>query len=49
MSTPQGPAAEPHWLDDRETASWLRLIAVVERLPGVLDTQLRRDAELSHF
>ena len=28
---------------------WLRLIAVVELLPGVLETQLRRDANLSHY
>lgn len=27
----------------------MRLIAVVELLPGVLDAQLRRDAGLSHF
>ena len=27
----------------------MRLIAVVELLPGVLDSQLRRDAELTHF
>ncbi|MCW2847512.1 MAG: MarR family transcriptional regulator [Marmoricola sp.] len=40
---------EPEWLDEREYAAWLRLIAVVELLPGVLDTQLRRDAGLSHF
>ena len=31
-----------------ETA-WLRLVAVVELLPGVLDAQLRRDAHLTHF
>jgi DNA-binding MarR family transcriptional regulator len=36
-------------LDDEELAAWVRLIAVVERLPGVLDSQLRRDAELTHF
>ena len=27
----------------------MRLVAVVELLPGVLDTQLRRDAGLTHF
>ena len=27
----------------------MRLIAVVELLPGVLDSQLRRDADLTHF
>lgn len=30
-------------------AAWLRLIAIVELLPGVLDSQLRSDAGLSHF
>jgi DNA-binding MarR family transcriptional regulator len=37
------------WLDDTERAAWVRLAAVVELLPGVLDSQLRHDAELSHF
>ena len=37
------------WLDDQEISAWLRLMAVVELLPGVLDSQLRRDAALSHF
>ena len=37
------------WLDEDERAAWLRLVAVVELLPGVLDAQLRRDARLTHF
>jgi DNA-binding MarR family transcriptional regulator len=37
------------WLSDRELAAWVRLAAVMELLPGVLDSQLRRDAELTHF
>jgi DNA-binding MarR family transcriptional regulator len=37
------------WLDDRERTAWVRFAAVLERLPGVLDSQLRRDAELTHF
>lgn len=37
------------WLDEAERAAWLRLVAVVELLPGVLDAQLRRDAHLTHF
>ena len=37
------------WLDDEERAAWLRLVAVVELLPGVLDSQLRTEANLSHF
>jgi DNA-binding MarR family transcriptional regulator len=40
---------ETRWLDEGERTAWLRLIAVVELLPGVLDTQLRRDAHLTHF
>jgi DNA-binding MarR family transcriptional regulator len=37
------------WLDDEQQAAWVRLIAMVELLPGVLDSQLRRDARLTHF
>jgi DNA-binding MarR family transcriptional regulator len=37
------------WLDDDELGAWVRFIAVVERLPGVLDSQLRRDAGLTHY
>jgi DNA-binding MarR family transcriptional regulator len=40
---------DTRWLDESERAAWLRLIAVVELLPGALDTQLRRDARLTHF
>lgn len=40
---------EPLWLTDEERAAWLRLVAVVELLPGVLDAQLRADSELTHF
>jgi DNA-binding MarR family transcriptional regulator len=37
------------WLNREQQQAWLRLIALVELLPGVLDSQLRRDAGLSHF
>ena len=37
------------WLDDDEQAAWVRLAAVVELLPGVLEAQLRNDADLTHF
>lgn len=37
------------WLDDQERAAWVRLAAVMELLPGVLDSQLRRDSGLTHF
>ena len=40
---------EPRWLTDRELDAWIRFIAVVELLPGVLDSQLRRDCDLTHF
>nr|WP_241258981.1 MarR family transcriptional regulator [Rhodococcus aetherivorans] len=32
-----------------ELAAWVRVVAVLELLPGVLDAQLRRDAELTNF
>jgi DNA-binding MarR family transcriptional regulator len=40
---------EPRWLDADERAAWLRLVMLLELMPGVLDAQLRRDADLSHF
>lgn len=40
---------DPEWLDDAEREAWLRLVAVVELLPGVLDAQLRSSAGLTHF
>ena len=40
---------EPRWLTPAEMQTWLRLMAMVELLPSVLDQQLRRDAGLTHF
>jgi len=40
---------EAPWLDEAEMATWLALIGVVMRLPGALEVQLRRDADLNHF
>ncbi|MBE7700816.1 MarR family transcriptional regulator [Oerskovia sp. Sa1BUA8] len=37
------------WLSPRELRTWMRLQAVSELLPGVLDAQLQRDAQLTHF
>ncbi len=37
------------WLTTTERAAWVRLLAVVELLPGALDAQLRRDSGLTHF
>ena len=37
------------WLDQRQLRAWIRLIGILELLPGVLDAQLRRDAEVTGF
>lgn len=37
------------WLSDDELQAWVRLVAVVELLPGQLEQQLRRDSGLTHF
>jgi len=37
------------WLSAEEMAAWRKFVAVVQLLPGALDTQLQRDADLSHF
>lgn len=40
---------ETRWLDEDERQTWVRFVAVVELLPGVLDAQLRRDSGLTHY
>lgn len=40
---------EPRWLDPDEQHAWLALAGVLNRLPAALDSQLRRDAGISHF
>ena len=40
---------ETRWLTAGEMSAWRKFVAVVELLPGALDSQLQRDAELSHF
>lgn len=37
------------WLDPREMRAWRRFSSVLELLPGVLETQLKRDSDLTHF
>jgi len=37
------------WLTADELRAWTTFVSVVELLPGVLDSQLQRDAELTHF
>ena len=40
---------EAPWLDRSQLAAWVRFVAVLELLPGVLDSQLRRDSSVTHF
>jgi len=40
---------DDRWLTADQLSAWKKLIAVVELLPGALESQLRRDADLSHF
>lgn len=49
MESEATEVAETRWLDPDERAAWLRLVAVAELLPGVLDAQLRGSAGLTHF
>ena len=44
-----GSMNEDVWLSDVQQRAWVKFIAVVELLPGVLDSQLQRDADLTHF
>lgn len=37
------------WLERNELAAWVRLVSVLELLPGALDSQLRHDEGLMHF
>jgi DNA-binding MarR family transcriptional regulator len=41
--------ATPRWLSDDEQQAWRRLAAVCMLLPATLETQLQRDADLTHF
>jgi DNA-binding MarR family transcriptional regulator len=40
---------DTRWLTPDELSAWKKFVAVVEILPGVLDSQLQRDAALTHF
>ena len=39
----------PRWLDEHEREAWVRLGSLIQLLPAALDTQLRRDSDLTHF
>jgi DNA-binding MarR family transcriptional regulator/GNAT superfamily N-acetyltransferase len=40
---------ETPWLTRDQLRAWLKLVAVMELLPAALDSQLQRDADLTHF
>ncbi|HEV2778851.1 MAG TPA: MarR family transcriptional regulator [Actinophytocola sp.] len=40
---------EPRWLTPDEQRAWRALASVLFKLPGALESQLQRDAGLSHF
>src|ERR1700709_2490697 len=45
-----GPAEEaPPWLSDQERDTWLEVATIALQLPGLLDAQLQRDADLALF
>lgn len=37
------------WLSPEQLAAWVRFVSVVERLPAVLDSELQRAADVTHF
>ena len=42
-------SVDTQWLTPQQLAAWVRLTAILELLPAALDSQLRRDAQLTHF
>ncbi len=40
---------QPRWLTPNEREMWMRLVGITFLLPGVLETQLKRDAGLTFF
>lgn len=40
---------EPRWLTDEQQQAWRKFIEVLVRLPAALETQLQRDAGLTHM
>jgi DNA-binding MarR family transcriptional regulator len=40
---------EPRWLTDEEQHAWRRFIEVFVKVPAALETQLQRDAGLTHM
>jgi DNA-binding MarR family transcriptional regulator len=42
-------AQPPRWLNHHEWSAWLQLVGAFTLLPAALDSQLQRDAGMSHF
>src|ERR1700754_4471480 len=42
-------AEEPRWLTAEQQAVWRRFVEVLVRVPAALETQLQRDAGLTHM
>ncbi|KRF15589.1 MarR family transcriptional regulator [Nocardioides sp. Soil797] len=42
-------SVKTRWLSETEREAWVRLVTVTELLPSLLDSQLRRDSQLTHF
>jgi DNA-binding MarR family transcriptional regulator len=42
-------AQDVRWLNAAQLSAWKKLVAVLELLPAALDSQLQRDADLTHF
>ncbi|QSB05905.1 MarR family winged helix-turn-helix transcriptional regulator [Natronoglycomyces albus] len=40
---------QPRWLNSQEMRAWRSLIGMAMKLPAALDSQLQRDAGLTHF
>lgn len=40
---------QERWLTDEEQRAWRSLVGLIMLLPAALDTQLQRDARLTHF
>jgi DNA-binding MarR family transcriptional regulator len=38
-----------NWLSDQERAAWVRLVAMMELLPGVIEGQLKAEGGITHF
>jgi len=39
---------EPRWLTPQEQEAWMFMVALIFRVPAALDSQLQRDADLTH-